>query len=290
MTAVAQQARVGVAWRPAVAPLLAELAAAGELGFSEVVAENLDPAAVPPALEHLLAAGVTLVPHGVTLGLAGAGLPDPARLARLAGLARRLEAPLASEHVALVRAGTQAGGLHADVLEAGHLVPPARTRDGLDVLCDNVSRAQDAVGVPLALENVAATLRWPEDELDEPAFLAELVARTGCRLVLDVANLHATCSAAGTDAHAQLAALPLAAVAYVHVAGGVERDGIYHDTHAHPVPAVVADLLADLVARLPAPVPVLLERDSDVTAAAVTADLAVVRAAVARGAARRVAA
>ena len=53
-------------------------------------------------------------------------------------------------------------------------------REALDVLVENVRAAQDALPVPLALENVAATLAWPEDELDEPDFLTELVARTGC--------------------------------------------------------------------------------------------------------------
>ncbi len=277
---------VGVAWRPAVADLLAELGRSGELTFTEVVAENVvDPAAPPAALAALAAADVTVVPHGVTLGLAGAELPRPHLLGRLAALAERFDSPFVSEHVAFVRAGGDDGGLHADVLEAGHLVPPPRTRECLEVLCDNVVRAQDALPVPLACENIAATLRWPEDELDEPAFLTALVERTGCLLVLDVANLYGTCSAAGTDPHAQLRRLPLERVAYVHIAGGVARDGIYLDTHAHPVIEPVADLLADLVSLAPHPVPVLLERDSAVTADAVTADLAVVRAAVARGAA-----
>lgn len=52
------------------------------------------------------------------------------------------------------------------------------------------------------------------------------------------------------------------ALAYVHVAGGVERGGVWHDTHAHPVPRVVLDVLAELRARVE-PAGVLLERDDD---------------------------
>jgi uncharacterized protein len=46
----------------------------------------------------------------------------------------------------------------------------------------------------------------------------------------------------------------------VHVAGGVERDGLYHDTHAHPTPPGVLDLVAELCSRRDPP-GVLLERD-----------------------------
>jgi uncharacterized protein len=268
---------VGVAWRPALANFIDGLARGGDLTFTEIVAENIeDPAVVPAPLMALRDMGVTVVPHGVTLGLAGSDFPRPDLLGRLAVLAEGLQAPFVSEHAAFVRAGGHRTGPHAGVLEAGHLVPPPRTRESLDVLSDNVRRAQDALPVPLACENIAATLRWPEDELDEPAYLTALVERTGCLLVLDVANLYATCSAAGADPHAQLRRLPLERVAYVHVAGGVVRDGIYLDTHAHGVVDPVVDLLADLVSLAPDPMTVLLERDRHLSLELLAESLAVV--------------
>jgi uncharacterized protein len=96
---------------------------------------------------------------------------------------------------------------------------------------------------------VAALLEWPAPELDEAAFLAGLLERTGAWLLLDLANLYANARNHGGDPLAFLDALPLERVAYVHVAGGVERDGLYHDTHAHPTPPPVLDLLAALCAR-----------------------------------------
>lgn len=75
-----------------------------------------------------------------------------------------------------------------------------------------------------------------------------------------VANLHTNAVNLGLDPLAALADLPLEAVAYVHVAGGTLRDGVWHDTHAHPVPPAVLDLLGELCARVPVP-GVLLERD-----------------------------
>jgi hypothetical protein len=134
-------------------------------------------------------------------------------------------------------------------LEAGHLLPVPRTREALGVLAGNVRLAQAELGVPLALEHVAAVLEWPAPELDEAAFLTELLERTGALLLLDLANLHANARNHGGDPLALLDALPLERIAYVHVAGGVERDGLYHDTHAHPTPPPVLELLAELCAR-----------------------------------------
>ncbi|WP_411574661.1 DUF692 family multinuclear iron-containing protein [Streptomyces fradiae] len=247
----------GIGWRPEIADVVERLPG---VDWVEVVAENVCPGHVPESLTRLRERGVTVVPHGVSLGLGGADRPDEARLARLAATATALGAPLVTEHVAFVRAGGPRTASPA--LEAGHLLPVPRTREALDVLCENVRIAQEALPVPLALENVAALFAWPGDELTEGRFLAELVERTGVRLLIDVANLHTNRLNRGDDPAVALAELPVEAIAYVHVAGGVERDGVWHDTHAHPVPPQVLDLLSELAARA-VPPGVLLERDDD---------------------------
>ncbi|MCB5165565.1 DUF692 domain-containing protein [Streptomyces bambusae] len=270
---------VGIGWRPEIADAVERLPG---LDWVEVVAENLCPGHLPESLVRLRERGVTVVPHGVSLGLGGADRPDPARLAALAERAVAVGAPLVTEHIAFVRAG---GELTASpLLEAGHLLPVPRTRDALDVLCENVRIAQDALPVPLALENIAALISWPGEELSEGRFLAELVERTGVRLLIDVANLHTNRVNRGEDPLAVLAALPPEALAYVHVAGGTERDGVWHDTHAHPVPPQVLDLLTALRERLDPP-GVLLERDDAFPPEAeLAAELTAVRGALARGA------
>jgi uncharacterized protein (UPF0276 family) len=145
-------------------------------------------------------------------------------------------------------------------MEAGHLLPVPRTADALAVTTANIRRAQAGLPVPLAVENIAALVSWPEDELTEADFLTELVERTGVLLLLDVANLYTAQVNFGLDPLATLDRLPLSQVGYVHVAGGVLRDGVWHDTHAHPVNSDTLDLLAALRERVPPP-GVLLERD-----------------------------
>ncbi|ROQ95204.1 hypothetical protein EDE04_1645 [Streptomyces sp. 2132.2] len=261
---------VGIGWRPEIADAVERLPG---LDWVEVVAENICPGHLPASLLRLRERGVRVVPHGVSLGLGGAERPDAAKLAALGERALALGAPLVTEHIAFVRTSSPA-------LEAGHLLPVRRTRDALDVLCENVRIAQEALPVPLALENIAALVSWPGEELTEGQFLTELVERTGVRLLIDVANLHTNRVNRGEDPFAVLDAIPLEALAYVHVAGGVERDGVWHDTHAHPVPAVVLDVLAELRERV-APAGVLLERDDDFPAEAELAgELAAIRGVV----------
>ncbi|GGY75562.1 hypothetical protein GCM10010363_65710 [Streptomyces omiyaensis] len=276
---------IGIGWRPEIADAVEELPG---VDWVEVVAENVCAGHLPESLARLRARGVTVVPHGVSLGLGGADRPDPERLAALAAKAEALGAPLVTEHIAFVRAG---GPLTATPrLEAGHLLPVPRTRDALDVLCENVRIAQESLPVPLALENIAALFSWPGEEMTEGRFLAELVERTGVRLLVDVANLHTNHRNRGEDPARALAELPVEAIAYVHVAGGVERDGVWHDTHAHPVPEPVLDILADLAGRV-APPGVLLERDDRFPAATeLASELAAIRTTVTTAARRRPAA
>ncbi|MCW1097174.1 DUF692 domain-containing protein [Streptomyces sp. RS2] len=247
----------GIGWRPEIADAVEEMPG---IDWVEAVSENLCPGHLPDSLLRLRERGVTVVPHGVSLGLGGADRPDPGRLAALAERAEVLGSPLVTEHIAFVRAG---GALTASPsLEAGHLLPVPRTRDALDVLCENVRIAQDALPVPLAVENIAALVSWPDEELTEGQFLYELADRTGVRLLIDVANLHTNHVNLGQDPAEALGELPLEAIAYVHVAGGFERDGVWHDSHAHPVPRPVLDILTDLASRV-APPGVLLERDEN---------------------------
>lgn len=242
---------LGIGWR---AELALSIDRRRDLGFIEVVAEDIAAnAPIPEPIEQLRRRGVAVIPHGLTLSLGGAEPIDDRRLKHLAQLARRVDAPLVSEHLAFVRAGGN---------ESGHLLPLPRTREALDVVVANVRQAQCALAVPLALENVATLFEWPNPEMDEATFLSEILDRTDALLLLDLENVFANVRNHGGDAVELLDQLPLDRIAYVHVAGGIERDGIYHDTHAHNVPDGVLDLVTELCARVPVP-GIMLERDDD---------------------------
>ncbi|WP_208618445.1 DUF692 family multinuclear iron-containing protein, partial [Streptomyces europaeiscabiei] len=79
------QLGTGIGWRPEIADAVERMAgAAGGVDWVEVVAENVCPGHIAESLLRLRERGVTVVPHGVSLGLGGADRPDEQRLRALA--------------------------------------------------------------------------------------------------------------------------------------------------------------------------------------------------------------
>ena len=202
---------------------------------------------------EMLAEHFTLVPHGLDLSLGSAEGLNEAYLTRFADVVRRSGARRWSEHVAFTRAGR---------ISIGHLAPLPYTRETLDVLERNLERARRAIGdLPCALENIAAPIALG-GEFDEPEFLSALVARTGCKLLLDVENVHANALNFQFDADAYLDALPRDAVVQLHLAGGEWNGATYVDSHARTVSDDVWRLTRHAYERF-APEAAIVERDED---------------------------
>jgi uncharacterized protein (UPF0276 family) len=267
---------LGIGWRPEIALFIERRT---DLGFIEVIAENVSPRdSFPRAIRQLQERGVRVVPHGVSLSLGTAEGVEREGIEMLARLARAVDAPLVSEHIAFVRARG---------VEAGHLLPVPRTREQLRALVRNIRATQALLPVPFAVENVAALVEWPGAEMDEATFLGEILEQTGAHLLLDLANVHANARNHSSSAGETLANLPLDRVAYVHVAGGEERDGLYYDTHAHRTPPEVFELVRETSSRVEIP-GFMLERDDHFPSdAELGEELDAVTAALAEGRARR---
>jgi uncharacterized protein (UPF0276 family) len=200
----------------------------------------------------LLAEHFILLPHGLDLSLGSADGLNESYLLRFAEIVRRSRAPWWSEHVAFTRA---AG------VSIGHLAPLPFTREALDVLANNLARARRVIGdIPCLLENIAAPLELAGAEMDEANFLAALVERTGCGLLLDVENLHANALNFGFDVERYLDALPAHAVVQLHLAGGDWNGATYVDSHARAVHEAVWRLTERVCARFPVRA-IVVERD-----------------------------
>lgn len=193
--------------------------------------------------------------HGVGLSLAAHAEPDGEHLARLAALTQRLEPALVSEHLAW---NAWRGAHYPDLL------PFPRTRDRLTRLTANVGRVQDVLGRPIAIENPSHYLRIDGHEYEEIDFLCELARRSGCRLLLDVNNVHVSARNLGLQADRMVDAFPADLVAEVHLAGHrpdpVLGEALLIDSHDAPVAEAVWSLYAGLIARI-GPRPTLIERD-----------------------------
>jgi hypothetical protein len=195
--------------------------------------------------------------HGVGLSLAADEAPDAAHLAAWRRLVDRWQPALVSEHLAWSR---RRGAYAPDLL------PFPRTSEALARVADNVERMQQAIGRQVLVENPALYLPLKGHEMPEPEFLAELVRRTGCGLLVDVNNAYVSANNLGYAAEAYLAALPAEAIGEIHLAGHTADPGLgpalLIDSHDAPVAEPVWALYAGLVERI-GPRPTLVERDDN---------------------------
>jgi uncharacterized protein (UPF0276 family) len=253
--------RFGVGWRPELAAdILSHLEA---IDLVEVISEECLRPAGRRAI-GALARQVPIVLHGVSLGLASTSAVDDRRLGALADVVNDLR-PLAwSEHLAFVRAGA---------VEIGHLTAAPRTAATAVATARNIRAAADRIGSMPAMENIATLLDPPGSDLDEAAWITEVVREAGCPLLLDLHNLHANALNFGFDPFEYLGRIPLQTVTTIHLAGGrliqePATDGgpprwRVLDDHLHEVPVRVYDLLAEVGAGVASPLIVILEYDGN---------------------------
>jgi len=193
--------------------------------------------------------------HGVSLSLAADTEPDPQHLRQLANLVERIEPALVSEHLAW---SMWRGVYHPDLL------PFPRTTAALKRIAANISRTQEVLGRPIALENPTHYLHLDNHEWSEIDFLRELTQRTGCGLLLDVNNVFISASNLQFDAAAYLDQIPAEAVMEIHLAGHSEDAelgaALLIDSHDAPIAESVWTLYRRLIQRIGAR-PTLIERD-----------------------------
>ena len=232
------------------------------VAWFEVHSENYfaDGGAALAALDRVRA-DYPVALHGVGMSLGSADPLDREHLAKLARLAARIEPAAVSEH--LCWSGVD-GRHYTDLL------PLPYTEEALAHVCARVTAVQEVLGRELLVENVSAYYAFPEDEIPEYEFVAAVAARTGCRLLVDVNNIHVNARNHGIDPLAYLAAIPPAAVAEIHLAGFDASGPIVIDTHGAPVAPEVWALYRTAIARF-GPVPTLIEWDTDIPAFAVLA-------------------
>ncbi len=244
-------ARVGIGLR---APHYRELIERRpDLAFLEVHSENFfgDGGAALAWLERYRAL-YPLSLHGVGLSLGSCDPLDEKHLARLNALVRRFEPVLVSEHLSW----SSAGGRHAN-----DLLPLPLSEEAIDHLVRRIGQVQERLGRELLVENVSASARMAPSTIPEGEFVAEIVRRSGCRLLLDVNNVWVNSANHGFEPRRYLDAIDPASVAEIHLAGFERAAGMLIDTHGAPVAGEVWELYEYALERY-GPRPTLVEWDT----------------------------
>lgn len=228
------------------------------IGWIEVHSENFMRGGPPADLLAVLRRDYPVSLHGVGLSLGSADDLDARHLDRLAALVERIEPALVSEHVSWSV---------ADGRYLNDLLPLPYTEEALGVLVDHIDAVQTRLGREIAIENPSTYLQLGGAEMDEAAFVAAAVQRSGCLLLLDVNNVYVSARNHGFDADAYLDAMPADRVAEIHLAGHTLKsiDGVELriDDHASPVPDAVWALYRRTIVRIGAR-PTLIEWDAEI--------------------------
>lgn len=248
----------GIGLKPMHAAAL--LAGEAAVDFLEVHAENFFSAGGPQLrMLDRVRERWPLSVHGVGLSLGGSDALSLTHLDRLAALLQRSEPRWFSEHLAW---SSHAGTAFNDLL------PLPYTRATLQRVCDHIDQTQAHLGRRLLLENPSTYVSFRSSTMDEGQFLAAVVQRTGCGVLLDVNNAYVSGINQQTDPWALIEALPLGCVGEIHLAGHAEErdaagDPLLIDNHGAPVCDAVWWLYQRTLERF-GPVPTLIERDTDI--------------------------
>jgi uncharacterized protein (UPF0276 family) len=199
--------------------------------------------------------GISL--HGVGLSIGSTDQLDAEHLRRLKRLVERTQPALVSEHLSW---SSVDGVFSNDLLPMPHTAEAlahfsARTSARSRIFCSGRSSSRTS----------PVTCASPTTRMTEWQFLAELARLSGCGILLDVNNVYVSARNHGFDADAFIAAIPVALIQEIHLAGHTvvsNEDGeLLIDTHDAPVTDPVWDLYQRTIART-GPLPTLIEWDS----------------------------
>jgi len=228
------------------------------VGWLEAHSENyFGEGGAPLSYLEELRSNYPLSLHGVGLSLGSADELDAKHVTKLRNLIDAFEPGLVSEHLSW----TSIDGVHFN-----DLLPLPYTDEALRHCAARITCAQDLLGRQLLIENPSNYVRFRESALSEPQFLEELVARTGCALLLDLNNVYVSACNQQFDARDYLRAIPAAAVQEVHLAGHTVTEIDAHtriliDDHGDRVCDAVWQLFEFCLGRI-GPRPTLIEWDT----------------------------
>ncbi|QQR91162.1 MAG: DUF692 domain-containing protein [Myxococcales bacterium] len=193
--------------------------------------------------------------HGLSLGFGNLEAFDPDYTKKLRRfLNENVKVPWHSEHLCF----TQVAGQHLH-----DLLPLPFTKEAIEVSVRRIKELQDALCLPVAIENVSYYADILPPAMPEIEFLLEVLDKSDALLLLDVNNVYVNSENHRFDPRQYIDQIPPQRVAHMHMAGHWRRkNGSIVDTHAEAICEDVYALFEHTMKRM-GPKPVLLERDDN---------------------------
>lgn len=178
------------------------------------------------------AQGRPLVGHGVGLSLSSATPLDEQLLDEVVASHRILKYRWYSEHLGMILAPTRA----LPDIQTGMGMPVVLDDETLELVGGKVRRLGEVLGIPILLENSPTLSAVLEQDMSEPAFFNRLHRQTGCGMLLDLHNLHASTLSLGISGDDYLAELDPNIVIEIHLPGIDQLIEFHSDSHSRPTP------------------------------------------------------
>lgn len=246
--------RYGLGWRKEIAVSI--LRNLDQFQILEVIIDDyLDCSAEEIEQLRFLESRVPLTFHGIGLGLASSREVNSQILKKFSKFLRHFPDSTWSEHIAFVR---------GDGIEIHHLAQPPMNLDTLKGLKRNLEIVFDSIGSYPILENPASLISPPNSIWREEVWMQKICEETPVKLLLDLHNLYANSVNFSFDPYSWIDSIPSERIAAIHLAGGKrigERKNKILDSHLHPVPEEVYQLLAYTAKRVQQNLDIVLERD-----------------------------
>ncbi len=205
-------------------------------------------------LETLQRSNVPVVIHSVEMSVGSVGEFHQSHLDKIKDVMNQVNTVFYSDHLCF----TKYNGI-----EMGQLTTLPWTDNVFNGVCENISRIQDQVQVPFLIENITNRFIVPNCPYSETEFINKVLEKTGCKMIMDLANTYINSVNFGFDPYKWIDEINLGSVEGVHLAGGSEEDGVLYDSHGSNIPKPVWDLYEYLVTKKK-PQFTIVERDQNI--------------------------
>ncbi len=187
-----------------------------------------------------------MIAHGVGFPVGGVRPPRAEGVSLFSESARRLDAVMASEHLAFNEVE-----IDGRTVNAGYLLPPRQTASVARAAARHIAQYRSALDVPFLVETGVNYLHPVDGELSDGQFVARVAEQADCGILLDLHNAYCN-QRNGRQAVTDLVGeLPVERVLEVHLAGGFALDGYWLDGHTGAVPDELMTLAEQVLPLLP---------------------------------------
>lgn len=196
--------------------------------------------------------------HGIGLSLASNELIDTVHVNNIKKLITRYSPFNVSEHLGWCDIASQSYSQKLNV---------AYTEANLKHVINRVNQVQQILEHEISIENPASYQNSTANTLTELEFINVLHQETGCKLLLDINNVHISSCHLEFNAVEYINELPISLISEIHLSGsrnsGAANHPLFTEHHGHKISREVWTLFAHYLQRS-SRTPTLIERDINI--------------------------